>query len=186
MRNRNSAIVIGALGLAFCLCLFVYGAAQQKAANEAGGKVIDVKTLPAPVKACAEKIFGAGKNYEASEETEDGVTFYELSLKDDKQTKDILMTKDGNIAEIEESIPHSSLPGESLSALQKMFPGATIQKTESRQVFSYEVLLLQNGKTIEVPISADGKIMLKNKAAKKEKKEKKGKIEKEENEEKGK
>lgn len=114
--------------------------------------------LPAAVKLAAEKYLGTDVNLEAEKEMEGGILFYEVGVKAGGLDREVKLTETGDVVEAEEEISASQLPPAVLAQLNKAFPGATVKKAESVQLFYYEVKILINGKKREVEIFPYGKI----------------------------
>lgn len=63
---------------------------------------VPYESLPAAVRAAAEKYFGSSEGIEASREIEEGKTFYEVAGKKGTAKKELKLTETGEIAEEEE------------------------------------------------------------------------------------
>ena len=103
----------------------------------------------------------------AIEETEDGKTVYEISLKAKDKTIDIILTPAGKIVLFEQSIAQGDLPKAVAKTLADKYAQATFKRLE--QVFTvvdgkekldfYEVLLVTDKKELlEVKLAVDGKV----------------------------
>ena len=96
-----------------------------------------------------------------STEKENGQTLYEAELMVNGHSKDISMTADGSIVEIEEQVALDSLPAEVKAGLQAKAGTGKILKVESLtkkdKLVAYEAKVETNGKKTEVQVGPDGK-----------------------------
>jgi uncharacterized membrane protein YkoI len=96
-----------------------------------------------------------------STEKENGQTLYEAELTVNGHSKDISMTADGSIVEIEEQVALDSLPVEVKAGLQAKAGNGKILKVESLtkkdKLVAYEAKVETNGKRTEVQVGPDGK-----------------------------
>ena len=96
-----------------------------------------------------------------STEKENGQTLYEAELTVNGHSKDISMTADGSIAEIEEQVSLDSLPAEVKAGLQAKAGNGKILKVESLtkkdKLVAYEAKVETNGKKTEIQVGPDGK-----------------------------
>jgi uncharacterized membrane protein YkoI len=96
-----------------------------------------------------------------STEKENGQTLYEAELTVNGHSKDISMTADGSIVEIEEQVALDSLPVEVKAGLQARAGNGKILKVESLtkkdKLVAYEAKVETNGKRTEVQVGPDGK-----------------------------
>jgi len=96
-----------------------------------------------------------------SEERENGKTYYEAELMVGGHSKDILIDKEGMIAEVEEQVPIDSLPSEVREGLQQKAGPGKIVKVESLtkrdKLVAYEAKVEAAGKKREVQVGPDGK-----------------------------
>jgi hypothetical protein len=96
-----------------------------------------------------------------STEKEKGETLYEAEMTVNGHTKDISMTADGSIVEIEEQVAMDSLSAEVKAGLQAKAGKGKILKVESLtkkcKLVAYEAKVDTNGKKSEVQVGPDGK-----------------------------
>jgi len=94
-------------------------------------------------------------------EKENGQILYEAELTVNGHSKDISMTADGSIVEIEEQVALDSLPAEVKAGLQAKAGNGKILKVESLtkkdKLVAYEAKVETNGKKTEVQVGPDGK-----------------------------
>jgi hypothetical protein len=96
-----------------------------------------------------------------SQEKEKGQTYYEAELTVGGQSKDILMSPDGAIVEVEEQVALASLTPALREALQAKAGKGKLTKVESitkhDKLVAYEAQVLTNGRRSEVQVGPDGK-----------------------------
>lgn len=96
-----------------------------------------------------------------STETENAQTIYEAEMMVKGHSKDISMTADGAIVEVEEEVALSSLSPEVQSGLQAKAGKGKIGKVESLtkkgKLVAYEAKVVTGGKKSEVQVGPDGK-----------------------------
>ena len=96
-----------------------------------------------------------------SQEKENGKTFYEAELMVNGHSKDVSMTVDGTIVEVEEQVALDSLSAEVKAGLQAKAGAGKIVKAESitkkGKLVAYEAQVVTNGKKSEVQVGPDGK-----------------------------
>ena len=96
-----------------------------------------------------------------STEKENGQTLYEAEMTVNGHSKDISMTADGSIVEIEEQVALDSLSPEVKAGLQAKAGKGKILKVESLtkkdKLVAYEAQVETNGKKSEVQVGPDGK-----------------------------
>jgi hypothetical protein len=96
-----------------------------------------------------------------STEKEKGQILYEVEMTVNGHSKDISMTADGSIVEIEEQISLDSLSPEVKAGLQAKARKGKILKVESLtkkdKLVAYEAQVETNGKKSEVQVGPDGK-----------------------------
>jgi hypothetical protein len=96
-----------------------------------------------------------------STEKENGQTLYEAEMTVNGHSKDISMTADGSIVEIEEQVAMDSLSADVKTGLQAKAGKGKILKVESLtkkgKLVAYEAKVDTNGKKSEVQVGPDGK-----------------------------
>ncbi len=96
-----------------------------------------------------------------STEKENGQTLYEAEMTVNGHSKDISMTADGSIVEIEEQVAMDSLSADVKAGLQAKAGKGKILKVESLtkkgKLVAYEAKVDTNGKKSEVQVGPDGK-----------------------------
>jgi uncharacterized membrane protein YkoI len=96
-----------------------------------------------------------------STEKENGQTLYEVEMTVNGHSKDISMTTDGSIVEVEEQVTLDSLSPEVKAGLQAKAGKGKILKVESltkkNKLVAYEAKVETNGKKAEVQVGPDGK-----------------------------
>ena len=96
-----------------------------------------------------------------STEKENGQTLYEVEMTVNGRSKDISMTADGSIVEIEEQVALDSLSSDVKAGLQTKAGKGTILRVEALtkkgKLVAYEAQVETNGKKSEVQVGPDGK-----------------------------
>jgi len=96
-----------------------------------------------------------------STEKENGQTLYEVEMRVSGHSKDISMTADGSIVEVEEQVALDSLSQEAKAGLQAKAGNGKILKVESLtkkgKLVAYEAKVETNGKKTEIQVGPDGK-----------------------------
>ncbi len=145
--NRFVVFAAGGLLLAGFAC------AQEK-------KIKRSDLPPAVEKTVAAQSAGATIR-EFSTEKENGQTLYEVEMTVNGHSKDISMTADGSIVEIEEQVAMDSLSPEVKAGLQAKADKGKILKVESLtkkgKLLAYEAKVETNGKKSEIQVGPDGK-----------------------------
>ena len=149
------------VGMAAALLLSVAVARGQE-------ENVPLDKVPRPVMEAVKARFANAQVTGASKETEKGKVTYEVTIKDRGQNTDVTVTPQGEILLIEKEIAARDLPRAAARAMEGKYPRATykiveeIVKVEKKQerLAYYEVLLVTAGKdTLEVLVTADGKIV---------------------------
>jgi uncharacterized membrane protein YkoI len=147
MKNYLVAFTAGAL-------LFAGSASAQE-------KKIKRSDLPAAVeKTVAAQSVGA-TIHGFSTEKENGQTLFEVEMTVGGHSKDVSMTADGSIVEVEEQVALDSLSPEVKAGLQSKAGKGKILKVESLtkrdKIVAYEAKVETNGKKTEIQVGPDGK-----------------------------
>jgi len=147
--KANLFVVLAASGL----LLAGTSSAQEK-------KIKRSELPPAVEKTVAAQSAGATiKGF--STEKENGQTLYEAEMTVNGHSKDISMTADGSIVEIEEQVVLDSLSADVKAGLQTKAGKGKILKVESLtkkgKLVAYEAKVDTNGKKSEVQVGPDGK-----------------------------
>jgi hypothetical protein len=147
--KRNLLVAIAASGL----LLAGTASAQEK-------KIKRSDLPPAVEKTVAAQSAGATiRGF--STEKEKGQILYEVEMTVNGHSKDISMTADGSIVEIEEQVSLDSLSPEVKAGLQAKAGKGKILKVESltkkEKLVAYEAQVETNGKKSEVQVGPDGK-----------------------------
>lgn len=123
--------------------------------------------LPKPITESVKKRFPKGELTEASKETEDGKTVYEVTVKDGKQKIDVTLTAEGVITTLEKTIDAKDLPKAVRDALEAKYPKAVtkiaeevVKVKDGKESIDYYEALLETAdkKRVEVEITANGTI----------------------------
>ena len=127
-------------------------------------KPVAKKDLPAPVLAAFQKAYPTAKLKVCSSELRDGKTCYELESKDGKTQRDLIYSADGSVMEIEESLAIAALPEAVKKAEADQYPKVVAKKAEKLtkgNEVSYEVVVKDGKKKMELVFDAEGKLKTK-------------------------
>jgi hypothetical protein len=97
-------------------------------------------------------------------EKENGKIFYEIASKDGDVGRDVLYNPDGSVAEIEETVAVTELPGAIRESIKSKYPNAVITKAEKTiqgEKVGYEVIARQGRRRFSVEFDADGNVKTK-------------------------
>ena len=128
---------------------------------------VPLDKLPKAIVDAVKKKFPKAELVEASKETENGKTEYEVSIKDGGKSIDVTLTADGTITGLEKEIDAKDLPKAVIDALESKYPKATYKTVEEviavkkgkETLEYYEVeLVTADNKTFEVEVTSNGKI----------------------------
>jgi uncharacterized membrane protein YkoI len=125
---------------------------------------VDLDKVPKAVTDAVKARFPDAELKEASKETEDGKTIYEVAIKNKGQKLEASFTPEGKLVEIEKTIDAKDLPKAVTDALEAKYPKATIKKaeevTKGDDSVGYEVVITTTDKkTFEIELDAKGKIL---------------------------
>jgi uncharacterized membrane protein YkoI len=169
MTKRNMVVIVMIIAI---VCTAVYAKKHE-------GKI----TLPEAVKAAIKALYPAGK-IEKTRMEKKGLKLYEVKLDANGTEVEVMADADGTVASVETKEKIDGLPAAVAKAAASK--GGKVVDAEKKVVHArlklikldtpetkYEVKVEKKGKTIELKIAADGKI-LKEEEESKEKKEHKG------------
>ncbi|MGA2915024.1 MAG: PepSY-like domain-containing protein [Sedimentisphaerales bacterium] len=166
MTKKNMIVIVMVIAI---VCAAVY-------AKKHDGKI----ELPKAVRAAIKALYPAGK-VEKSEMKKKCLELYEVKLDDNGVEKEIMLDEEGTVVTVETKEKPDALPaavekaaaskGKIVQAEKKIVHAKYKLVKLDAPVTKYEVKVEKKGKTIELKIADDGKI-LKEEEEKKEKKEK--------------
>ncbi len=120
---------------------------------------VQIKDLPAPVRATVKEQTQSAKLRRLTKEIEKGKTYYEVETTVNRQSRDVLIDSGGAVVEVEQTVPLENVPAPARSALLKRAGAGKVLKVESvtkDSTMHYEAVILKNGKKSEVEVSVDG------------------------------
>jgi hypothetical protein len=128
---------------------------------------VPLKDVPQAVLHAVKAKFPGAELKEASKETEDGKTTYEIALKDKGQNVDVAVSAAGEIEEIEREVAPKDLPKPVVATVEAKYPKATIKKAEEIIEFddglekkNFELLIeTADKKTRELKVSPMGRLL---------------------------
>lgn len=134
---------------------------------QADDEKLPLDKVPGPVKEAIKKRFPAAKVVGAEKESANNKVTYELNLKDNGQSIDVIVTPEGVIETIEKEIAAKDLPKVVAAAVASKYPQATYQKyeevykiKEGKETLEYYEVIIDTSekKGLEVEITPEGKI----------------------------
>lgn len=138
--------------------------ARQEASKEKGGdseRSVKMSELPAAVRETVREQSRGARIRGLSVETENGVTNYEVELKVNGHTRDVLIDPSGAVVSVEEQVALASLPAAVKTAIEHNAGGGRIVLVESISkggvVEAYEAHVRRAGRTREIKVGADGR-----------------------------
>jgi len=146
------------------LCLIALVAFVLKACLDNGEREIAETEVPTAILEAFKEAYPGAVVREYGEELEDGDKAYEISFTHKGQKIDILYAQDGNVIELEETIPAAELPAAIHDELNDRFDQYEIKETEKitkgADIF-YEVRLTATSdeKAYELIFSQDGRLI---------------------------
>ena len=131
---------------------------------------IKVAQLPAEIRAAVAKRFPDAPMVEAAKETEDGKTFYEVTIRLNGKKVDVTATPGAQLTLIEREISKKDLPARVIALIDALYPKAKYNIVEdvstvspSGETLSYYEVLLTDARKVqwEVQVALDGSKILK-------------------------
>jgi hypothetical protein len=117
--------------------------------------------VPAPILAAFRKSYPNATIKNASKETEDGRTVWEVESVDHNLGRDLVYKPDGTVVEVEEEVAMAAVPPAVANGLKAKYPKAEVTKAEKRtagQAVTYE-FALKGAAVTSVEITPDGRIV---------------------------
>lgn len=153
---RQSNWVMLAGSLVVCGLTLSVGAQQSQPAGEQERKVKEAE-VPAAALAALKKAAGGAPFTEFAEEIEHGHTFYEGTFKGTDGEVDALVTAEGDLVEIEESIAAEKAPAAVRAPAEKAAGADAKLHFEKKTMILYEVHFRKDGKGREMILTPDGR-----------------------------
>lgn len=123
-------------------------------------KRVTREQLPAAVRKAADAQAQGATVHGYSKDVENGRTEYEVELVVNGHSKDVTLSPDGAVVEIEEQVELEALSPSAQAGLLKFAKAAKVTKIESitrhGKLIAYEAQLSDNGKHSEIQVSPDG------------------------------
>jgi len=135
---------------------------EKEEVAEAQEVQVDLSALPAAVLSAFKTAYPNAVIKGASQETEQGVTYFEVESVEGALHRDLLYAADGKAVEIEESMAATDMPAAVQETLAREYPEAKVLKSEKLtkgDIVQYEMQLQVGEKTIELTIDPAGKIV---------------------------
>lgn len=135
---------------------------EKEEVAEAQEVQVDLSALPEAVLSAFKTAYPNAVIKGASQETEQGVSYYEVESVEGTLHRDLLYAADGKAVEIEESMATADMPTAVQETLAREYPEAKVLKSErltKGDIVQYEMQLQVGEKTIELTIDPAGKIV---------------------------
>lgn len=142
------------------LFIFLFLAPHATAGEEVQ---IGLQAVPKDIMEKANKLMPEANYKSANTEAEtDGLVYEIKGLLMDGRKLEVDITESGKVEEIEVEFTHDLVPVAVLNAVEVAYPDLTVtfieaSHSESKKVVGYEFVGLQNGKQIDLDVSADGR-----------------------------
>ncbi|HET6203250.1 MAG TPA: hypothetical protein VFI25_10665 [Planctomycetota bacterium] len=124
--------------------------------EEAGEETVPFASLPAPVRAAAERLLQGAVDLTAEKETEGGVTHYEVGGWKDGKGITVTLSGDGELVELETETSFPQLPRAVQERLKKEHPTVSFGVVELVEPRYFELKFKSDGKVQEVQIYPSG------------------------------
>lgn len=156
MRHKLKLLVFTALVLT--------AGATHAASQEKGGDSehsVKMKDLPAAVQQTVREQSRGAKIRGLAVETENGVTNYEVELRVNGHTRDVLIDPSGTVVAVEEQVTLASLPAAVRTAIERGGGRVVLVESISKGgvVEAYEAHVRRGRKTVEVKVGPDGQLI---------------------------
>jgi hypothetical protein len=139
---------------------FLFFAAHATAGEETK---IDLQAVPGDIMEKAKTLMPEATYKSANTEAEaDGLVYEIQGLLADGRRLEVDIAESGKVEEIEVEFTHDLVPAAVLNAVEAAYPNFTVtfieaSHSESKKVVGYEFVGQQNGKQIDLDVSADGR-----------------------------
>jgi hypothetical protein len=156
-------LVFAALVLTAGVSLAASPAARQESKEKGGDseRSVKMKDLPAAVQQTVREQSRGAKIRGLSVETENGVTNYEVELKVNGHSRDVLIDPSGAVVSVEEQVALASLPEAARTAITHGGGRVVLVESISKggAVEAYEAHVRRGRKTVEIKVGPDGQLI---------------------------
>jgi hypothetical protein len=139
---------------------------RQEASKEKGGdseRPVKMSELPAAVQQTVREQSRGAKIRGLAVETENGVTNYEVELRVNGHTRDVLIDPSGTVVAVEEQVTLASLPAAVRTGIVRSASGGRVFLVESISkggvVEAYEAHVRRGRRTVEIKVGPDGQLI---------------------------
>lgn len=142
--------------------LAVLAAASFSPAARADEENVPLDKVPAAVMKAVKDKFPKAEIKEASKEVEDGVSKFEVALKDAGRNVDMTMKEDGTVLEVEKEIAEADLPKAVADAFKAKYPKGKLgmaEEVSKEGKTLYELHFKDGEKTKEAVYDPAGKLV---------------------------
>ena len=166
MKRNLIMSVFAAMVLTAGAVLAASPAARQEASKEKGGDSehsVKMSELPAAVQQTVREQSRGAKIRGLAVETENGVTNYEVELRVNGHTRDVLIDPSGTVVAVEEQVALASLPATVRDGIVKNAGGGRVGIVESISkggvIEAYEAHVKRGRRTVEIKVGPDGQLI---------------------------
>ena len=135
-----------------CFCVGLHGQEQK----------VSSRDVPEAVRTAFAKAYPAAKVGNWDKEIFEGKVVYEAEgVTDGKIIRNVMYSPDGNVVQVEETVPIADLSASIIGAVSKQYPKAEIQSAEKKthgETVEY-VLKLKGATVKKVVVDTDGRII---------------------------
>jgi hypothetical protein len=126
--------------------------------EEQSEREIAFKDAPAPAQDSYHRLAGAAQPARVTREEHGDLVEFEFEYQKDGQPCSLRTTPGGDVIEIEQGVAASAITPTVMKALQRRYPGATLDKAEQINAFRYELHIVDQGKKRSILLMPDGRI----------------------------
>jgi hypothetical protein len=159
MRHPLKSLVFAAAVFAATATLAASPAVRQEAKEKDDSeRPVKMSQLPAAVQQTVREQSRGARIRGLSVETENGVTNYEVELKVNGHSRDVLIDPSGAVVSIEEQVALASLPAEVKAAITRGGGRVVLVESISKggTIEAYEAHVRRGRKTIEIKVGPEG------------------------------
>jgi hypothetical protein len=157
VQSRSVRIMWLAVSILAVGGLFAIAQPKQQKEKEEQERKVEEKDVPKAALDALKKLAGGAAITEFSEEVEHGSKFYEGSWKGSRGKVDALVTADGDLVEIEETVSGDSVPKAVMAAAEKTAGKGAELRFEKKTLILYEVKFKKGDRKHELVLTPDGR-----------------------------
>jgi hypothetical protein len=158
--KRNRLLFVGLFCLVLALPIFGFSVLANE--KKDGDKKDDAEkamswgSLPPAAQKAFASLLKTSKPEKITQETDDGATTYEAAQKVDGRMEEAKVAENGQVLEVEETIPLTDLPPAVVDKVKSTMPKAEIKEVRRVTQYFYEVELSKGSHSKEVKLFGNG------------------------------